>query len=241
MNSNIQSYASHKQLTELHANVIRNLPSGLPMWWVQRLIEKPALLQRKLKGALAPPAIPKEKLLLEMLSDWEKFYRTFFKIKLDLSEVLIPKEQKEFDQILFIAGGLTLPCVLEACKKSGRSVMWNVSAVEGVMDERMGFNETYALRICGLTNGDEKFLGMTVGDIRTKNIKTMTIMEYLIFGLKFQPFMDLDQGGATLCSGSRLKDGKIPVVNFLKDSVTIDWLPEEKVQNSVRSREVLTM
>ncbi|MBP9749870.1 MAG: hypothetical protein KBD21_04015 [Candidatus Pacebacteria bacterium] len=236
--------AAYRQLRELEASVIRQMPVNLPDWWVQRLIEHPAELGVLLQNALKPQKRSSEEIFRDLIRDWETFYAKVFKIKVDISKIPLPPEQVGFEQLVFLVPGLTLEKVCTAIEKRHgvvRAWVSNGSQPPQTYDERTLGNAPYAIRMRGDANPDEKLRRVSGEQIKNDSIRTVTLLEYLLFGLKVRKYHELDSVGGTLCSGSRFQDGTIPVVNFEGNGVGIDFMHAGNPQNSVRAREVLVL
>jgi len=244
MNTQVHMNAAYRQLRELEASVIRQMPVDLPDWWVQRLIEHPVELGALLQNALKPPKRSSKEIFRDMIRDWETFYAKVFKIEVDISKIPLPPEQVGFEQLVFLVPGLTLEKVCTAIEKRHsvvRAWVSNGSRPPQTYDERTLGNTPYAIRMRGNVNPDERFRQVSGEQIKRDGTHTVTLLEYLLFGLKVRKYHELDSDGGTLCSGSRFQNGTIPVVNFGNDGVSIDSMQVGNPQNSVRAREVLVL
>lgn len=141
---------------------------------------------------------------------WQNFYKKYFNITLDFSEVKIPNYKRGFDFIVIIPKGLTIRRVLSVIR-----TRMDLSPCEdnfAVINDRDAKKGHYAVRFRDEIEADERTENMSANNLKARNILGATVLERLIMELAYLERTDgqhLDPEGWTLCSGSRCADGSV--------------------------------
>ena len=151
------------------------------------------------------------------LVEWQEFWMGIDGKKYDFSNVIIPQKPKGKWRLLIIVD-ILLETLYAKCDKtfSHHCRRWAEDDLDEIVvwNERDAKNGSYAIWVRELTNADEKFNGYTADDIKAKNISTETLSERMIHELKvfYERGRYLDDDDATLCTGSRYSNGRVPVL-----------------------------
>lgn len=147
----------------------------------------------------------------QIIQEWEKFYKDIFYSDVDLSSVYIPEPfPSGFHRVLIITEWLTTDLVM---KKITNKILPVDFKDLRILKNPYPFNNrtpergTYAIRIRDQETTDEKLRGLKPLELKAKNIKGMTLLEYLIFFFKYHletgRCIDDDyRGSITVCSGT---------------------------------------
>lgn len=164
---------------------------------------------------------------LDLKKWWESFYKKYFDLIVDLSDVKIPDYDEIFNWVLIIAQGITIDMVIKVIKKA----MNAYSGIEDLLknDELINFrdpkNGSYAVRCLKQIEASAS-LDEPKHYRRRKNIGRyrITALERLIMELVYfeETGRHLDNHGHTMCFGSFFsKSGKTIYIDFNQGSLTI--------------------
>ncbi len=227
------------QVAEFAAVVVRQLPwDHLDPATAQIWIENQAALQDVLLRALVPlPSIE------TLLFGWKRFYKDFFGLELDFSQVRIPEHQLGFDRLLVIAQGLTPNQAFEACQKHFNCWRYTEDldeATKGLNDREP--TEHYAIWVRDRIEADEELKGLSANQLKDRNIHGITLLEREIYELKrwSEAGDHLDKENNTLCNGSRSSDGDVPFVGWLGGEMSVGWDDPRDADVGLRSRAVVS-
>lgn len=155
-------------------------------------------------------------------ASWHEFYRKYFGLVVDFSNVHIPDNpdnRSGFDRIIFIPKGLKLNDVLKAMTKAG--IKWWTYISNDDLDKAITKNDrqstkAYAIRCRERVEADEELKNLSADDLKAKGINCMTLLERAVYGFKYfsETGKHLDIVNWTLCAGSRLYGGRVPDLSF---------------------------
>ncbi|OGY60403.1 MAG: hypothetical protein A3B23_01865 [Candidatus Colwellbacteria bacterium RIFCSPLOWO2_01_FULL_48_10] len=173
------------------------------------------------------------------LSSWIKLYRDHLGIKVNLTNVEIPAQPAGFTRLILVAKGATLNQVFRACKSKFPTWSYFDNLDKDVtQNDRDPKNGTYAIWVKDVQEVDEELQNVSADDIKAKGIITMTLLECLLYQLKF--FMEtgehLDVENITLCAGSRDSDGGVPYVCWSGGRLNVHWCSPDDAYSNVRAR-----
>lgn len=160
---------------------------------------------------------------------WQNFYKKYFKLTLDFSDVKIPDYQFDFYWIIIIPKGLTIQQVLKAIRAKMKLWLYkdDLSDKDIASNDRDAKNGHYAVRFRKREEADEETKNLSANDLAKKKIAGCTLLERLIMTLAyFEEFgKQLDIQNTTLCSGSRYSDGSVPFVRWYSvgSELHVDW------------------
>ena len=176
-----------------------------------------------------------------VIPGWQAFYHNYFDLEPDLSNVRIPEKQGDFDRLIVIAKGLTPNRVYSVCaeqfslREAHQSKNLNLVVAR---DERES-TQHYAIWVRDRVEAaDKKFENLSANQIKEQGLKTETLLEYLLHGLKFWS----ETGrylGITLCSGSRSLSGLVPCACWSGDEFLF-WCDPDDSLGDLCAREVVS-
>ena len=149
--------------------------------------------------------------------EWENFYQTHFKEKVDLSKVKIPKKPTTGSwRLIFIKQGLTIEEAFQKCKELFDAIKYTQEPLDEVVTEntRKPTQQHYAIWVKDTLEPDPEYLGKSTQQVDPDMKIGITLLERLILELKYysETKKHLDIKGATFCTGSRVADGGVPGV-----------------------------
>ncbi|MFA6428781.1 MAG: hypothetical protein WCW02_04565 [Candidatus Buchananbacteria bacterium] len=174
--------------------------------------------------------------------DWQEFYQEVFGLKCDFSKVVIPEKREGFDRLIIMAQGLTNKKLFAKTKKLCYPAWESISYIDGFISDRTTATP-YAFWVRNHQEADEELKGLSVKQVKERKIATETLNERLLHGLKYfkETGQHLDIRGYTVCSGSSLLEGRMPLIHCETDGDGIGivyYYPLDQEEESVH-REVI--
>ncbi|MDD5749429.1 MAG: hypothetical protein PHO91_01420 [Patescibacteria group bacterium] len=153
----------------------------------------------------------------DIQSEWQEFYRKYFRLSVSFSDASIPDNAGGFDRVIFIPKGLKLNDVLKAMKKCFPVSSYIDDLDKDVIDNVRVSDCNYAIRIRERVEADEELKNLSANKLRQQGVNAMTLLERLVYELKYfsETNEHLDVQNWTLCAGSRGRDGGVPCVFWL--------------------------
>lgn len=178
--------------------------------------------------------------------EWAEFYRKYFRLSVDFTNVQIPDDPGGFDRILFIPKGLTIKMVVEAYAKKGITL-----DIASNMDEQLEYRNIratdhgYAVRFRDRQEADEELKHNSFNQLASDDINSITLLERLVFGLKYWVETEgqhLDVLNVTLCAGSHDALSHVPCVYCSTDDrkVVVRWYYPVHAFGNLRSRQAVS-
>ena len=201
------------QFAEFAASVVACLPrKGFN---AQYYIENPSVIKAVLREAFAPTSIGN---IAYTKLWWQNFYKKYFELEFDFSEVEIPDYSLGFDQII-IPMGLTIEQVLEVIKKKLKvDCPKGLSDQDIVSNDRNAKNGHYAFCLQRRSEIDKKNKDLFPKEQTKSQIFDCTLLEKLLMIICYQETgRQLDVDIITICSGSRNANGYVPCVDWCYD------------------------
>jgi len=180
---------------------------------------------------------------MDLISDWQTFYRDVFGLELDFSGLRIPERQEGFDRIVVVARGMTPQKLYDKCAELFPCWKWtNGDLDKVVISDRAAKNGAYAVWFRDRVEADEEFKSHSADQLKQMNIPGITFEERLLFELKFfkETGNHLDISNITLCAGSRYGDGRVPCVRWGGDLLGVDWFYSDGTSDNLRSRQAVS-
>lgn len=187
-------------------------------------------------------------ILTNPLDQWTQFYAEVFGRKVDFSGVKVPDNPGDFNQVIYMAKGLSYNQVEEACKNADKFWKYSDKPLSELVDmnneARTTESGSYAIRVRNTEEADAVHQSKSADDLGQEGIKGQTLLERLVHGL-FYYWLNkqrrLDFTNWTLCAGSRLHDGRVPRAGFDPDgrSVDVHWYDPHDRYSGLRVREVV--
>jgi len=176
------------------------------------------------------------------VADWESFLYKYFEMKLNLFGLAVPDYKEGFDRVIVVPHGLMINRAVEVCRRK-----FSVYTYRDDMDGNVTVNDRmptslYAIRIRDRVEADEELKNLSAEDLVTRDIAGITLLERLIFELKYyeETGKHLDLHNWTLCSGSRHYDGYVPLVGWHGGKLGVDWYRPRDAYSGLRAREVVS-
>lgn len=175
------------------------------------------------------------------------FYRQFFGLDLDFSDLRIPTPKPGFTHLLIVAEGLTPNRVYDVC--SQHFPCWRYTndldaALDWAKEERDPRKGAYAIWIRDMVEADENLKNISADSIKARGLTTETLTERLLQELVcwHETKKRLDIQNITLCSGSRYQDGFVPSVRWRRHDgeVFVGYYSSGDSRSYLRSRQVVS-
>ena len=182
----------------------------------------------------------------EVLVQWEALYREFG-IAADLTGLRIPAKRRGFDRLIVVPRGIKIQQAYNACASTFPCWKWTGEDLDAVVSENdrdPNRDGAYAVWMRERAEADEEWKNKSANQLRERKILTITLLERLLYELKFfkETGRHLDIANVTLCSGSRFRDGRVPDVSFdeFSGEVRVLWCDPGDADGVLRSREVVS-
>ena len=177
-----------------------------------------------------------------ILFDWQAFFKKYLEISLDLSNLKIPPKQESFDRLIIIPEGITPNKIYEAYVKNFSCWKWTNDLNNAVAHNDREPTKTYAVWVRDTQEADEENENISADRAKERKIQGITLIERLIFGLKYwdETKTHLDVKNLTICSGSRSSAGGVPSVNCCGGEVRVDWCFSQLAHSDWRVRTVVS-
>lgn len=177
------------------------------------------------------------------LEDWKVLYDTFFGIKIDTSNLELPKERDDFNQLIIVPEGLKIQRVYDVLSDLFPSWKYTDQDLDDIVTKNdREPTETYAICVRDRIEADEEFKNLSADDLGERGYAGITLLERLLLELfHFWKSEDhLDKENLTLCAGSRRSGGRVPGVDWCDGRLGIHWYGPSFEYSDIRSREVVT-
>jgi len=228
--------ATQNQMKDIYGLAIQAIPTELSFEAAQAIISNKSLFINRVRDLFPDPTV-----LRNPLKQWESLYREEFGI--DLGEVAIPERRAGFDRLIIVAKGITRNRAYDACAKKFPCWCYTDNLDKGVPTNDRKPTETYAVWIRDRQEADEELKNLSADDLAEKGIKGITLLERLLLELKYfrETSKHLDIRNMTLCSGSRLVDGDVPLARWVDDEFVVGWSHRGRRNPDLRSRAVVSL
>ena len=228
------------QIKDIGATLIQAIPPGLTFETASWILGHKSKLQ-----AHTQEFFLNSMSRVDPVRQWQSFYQKAFGLKVGLSYVEIPErteeQKKEFTRLVVILKCLTNNQVYDACAKHFPCSRYTEDLDSGVpTSERDPKNGTYAIWVRDVVEADEVHKKNSANMIKGLGIKTETLLERMLHGLKYflETGRHLDITNCTLCSGSRYSDGGVPDGYWDGGEFGVRWGDADS--GGLRSREVVS-
>ncbi len=179
----------------------------------------------------------------DLISGWEHFYRDFFGIEADLSNLGVPEKRNGFERLIIVAKGMSPHRIYDKCVTLFPCYKWtNENLDEIVISDRNAKNGAYAVWIRDRIEADEELKNMFAYGLKEQNVPGITLEERLVYELKYfkETGGHLDMKNITLSTGSRYSNGSVPTVSWLGGTLWVYWyFPDVCCCGPMRSRETV--
>ncbi len=182
--------------------------------------------------------------ITDVKSDWVEFYRRYFRLTVDFSDVQILDDTRGFDRIVLIPKGLTIGRAIKALKK--QFPVWTYR--DDLDDEHVPTNDrkadrNYAVWFRDNVEADAEFANTSANQLQDRKINCITLLERLVMELKYWAETGgehLDINNWTLCAGSRDSDGNVPGVDWDDGGLCVDWAHTDGADGRLRARQAVS-
>lgn len=156
---------------------------------------------------------------LHQRSRWQAFYRQHFNMSVNMSEVRIPIRPKKGKwRLIMIAQGLAMNSAIKCYRNiiQAHNPDWNLwhrpdADFDSVVTQNVRTPaESYAIWVRDESEPDKEYMGKSATDADSNHIIGVTLLERLIHGMIYllETKKHLDEKNWTLCTGSRVADGR---------------------------------
>lgn len=228
------------QIKELASTMTEAIPTDLPFDVAQRWIRNKRKLGEEIRGVL----FGVQKVLSAMVGEWRSFYRDYFGINELFCDLRIPNSQPGFDRLILVAQGLTPNKAYDACAKHFPCRRYtNDLDAAVVQNERDPSKGSCAIWVRDRQEADEELRNFSADQVQQQGIKTMTLLERLLFELKYwdETKQHLDIQNITLCSGSRYSGGYVPCVSWDGGKLDVYWYDPRVASPVLRARAAVSL
>jgi len=229
------------QMKDLASAIVQGIPSDLTFEAAQRFIEKKKSLVAEVRKifAVSNPADG----FSNLLYTWQSFYHQVFGAEVDCFGIDIPERQDGFDRLLVIAEGMTPQRLYDKCVELFSCWKWTDDNLDEVVSsERTAKSGAYAIWVRDRVEADEELKNISADKLKERNIPGITLEERLIYELKYfkETGKHLDIDNITLCSGSRLSSGGVPLVYWFRSEMRVLWAGPDVRGGGLRARQAVS-
>jgi hypothetical protein len=131
----------------------------------------------------------------------------------------------------------TAKYIFNECKKLFPIWIYDKEELNKITSDRKG---DYTVYFRDRVEADEELKSKSADDLSREGIKGITLEEILVLEIDYfnKTGKHLDIENVTLCSGSRVSDGRVPYVHFRGDEVSVYWCSSSDADSCVRARSV---
>jgi hypothetical protein len=180
----------------------------------------------------------------DVQSEWQEFYRKYFRLEVNFSDVQIPEDIGGFERIIFIPKGLKLNDVLKAIRRQFPAWSYTDDLDKDVIENFRQSNCNYDIRIRERVEADEELKNLSANTLYEQATNCMTLLERLVLELKYfsETNKHMDVNNVTICAGSRSRGGRVPDVCWQANSGTlrIRWCYPGYADGSLRARQAVS-
>jgi hypothetical protein len=229
------------QMKDLGSALMQGVPKDLAFKYAEYWIGHKKDLALEIKTVLESA---ERRLNLEFklfIDQWKIFYDKYF--QLDFSNLEIPEKQSGFDRLIIIAQGLTLNQIHGVCSKQFACDKYTDDLDKAIVKNDRTSEQAYAIWVRDRQRADEELKNLSANDLAEKNIPTITLLERLIYELKYwdETGQHLDINDITLCAGSRRFDGGVPSVDWYNGNFRVIWCNSYGADSNIRARAVVPL
>ncbi|MFW0837796.1 MAG: hypothetical protein ACKKL5_02235 [Candidatus Komeilibacteria bacterium] len=176
--------------------------------------------------------------ITDIRQEWQEFYRKYFRLTVDFTDVTIPESPDDFSRVVFIPQGLSYADIVKVLKKKFKVYLYTENLDKGIRNDVRTSNQAYAVCFRERVEADEEWKNTSADMLKEKGINSITLMERLILELKYydETGEHLDISNVTLCAGSRHPVGVVPGVRWDGGWLQVDWCPFGIADGSLRVR-----
>jgi len=207
------------------------VPLNLPKRFAQDFICAPKEELPDLRHFIVPPHL-----------EWKDFYQKYFGMNLDFSGLLLPFGRGI--RSIVVPKDITLDLVFSKCREyfSCSSLWWGNDLSGAITVNDRNPEETYVILARNRQEADEELKNISANKIREQGIQTITLLERLIFELKFlyETGHHLDVDNQTLCAGSRDSGGGVPDVGWFSGRLEVGCCGPARAAPALRARAVVS-
>lgn len=182
--------------------------------------------------------------ITDIQQEWQEFYRKYFRMTVDFSDVIIPDDPGGFDRAIFIPKGLTFADVIKAMRKYFEIYLYTENLDNAVTENVRTSSKNYTVRVRELQEADEDFKNLSANELKKQGKNCLTLLERLVYELKYWSETDqhLDINNWTLCAGSRGPDGYVPSVSWNDGDrkLQVYWYNPDYALGFLRARQAVS-
>lgn len=175
----------------------------------------------------------------KILLDWEKFYRKYFDLVCNFSNLVIPERPTQGKwRLIVVAEGMTPQKLFNKCLGQFDAHSCIGDDLNNISDK---VSKNYSFWVRAIQEVDENLRNLSADDLKQKSIIGITFIGRLLFELKYfdETEMHLDIEHFTLCTASRCLNGLIPSVHWHGDKIRVLWYSPSDRHDLLGSRSVV--
>lgn len=158
---------------------------------------------------------------------WRKFYQKYFQLDLNVADVFIPEKPADGEwRLIIVACGLTLNQVFVCMSRTFKSGKYVDDLDASVTKNARDTKTSYAVWVRVSVEPDENYLGKSANQADPDMKIGITLLERMLLEIIYfdETGKHLDIKGWTLCTGSRVSVGNVPVMNLYSvGKVYVGW------------------
>ena len=187
------------------------------------------------------------------LKDWQSLYQRDFNIPIDIEKIVIPPYRIGFNRLIVVAQTPTPKIIFHQLQKEFPCHSW-IDLVKVTSIRKT--DQAYAIWVRDIIESDEDLVDKSANQLQQENINCITLEEHLLFHYKlYQETKEntskflcwnrktpqyLDIQRITLCAGSRVGDGDVPLVFWFSGKVHVSLYYPDDAHDDIRARSVVS-
>jgi hypothetical protein len=182
--------------------------------------------------------------ITDIESEWLEFYRKYFRLSVDFSDVAIPDDPGGFERVIFVPKGLKFTQAIKALREKFEVYLYTEDLDREVAGNVRTTDESYAILVHARVEADEELKSISANQLKDQRVNSITLLERLVFELKYYSETDqhLDIQSWTLCAGSRGSGGSVPFVGWLPGDceLHVSWYGLGNASDVLRARQAVS-
>jgi len=182
--------------------------------------------------------------ITDIRQEWTEFYRRYFRLSVDFTDVNILDDPGGFERIIFIPHGLAMTSVIKAMKKHFKVYTYTNNLDKDVNNNVRSTQQSYTIRFRERVEADQELKNTSANKLKEDGVNTITLLERLVYELKYfsETGQHLDVDNVTLCAGSRNSVGDVPRVYWHAgvSKLHVYWYDPVSAHDSLRARQAVS-
>jgi len=168
-----------RETGEILQKIFDDIKSGeMTVAQFEKLLKSPQQIA-KILGSGKNKYTHTDPFVIQKLAEWRKFYKFYFGLDLDVSEIRVPEKVVGFDQLVVVSDWMSFTDIV-AISKIFSNIEINDFFMKGARSVSDRADESYAVWARQSSVPDADLMGQSADDVRSMGIDVMTIEEWIL-------------------------------------------------------------